>query len=147
VSELIKLQFQLSRESLLKDLEGLSSEKCKIQPEGFNNTIQWHLGHIVSTAEKFLFHKNSDLPANYGELFGFGSKPSAWGTEVPTVEALVDQLKNQLERIKNIPDDRFQEKLPTVILGRTTYGELAALGAVHESNHVGQIHAMKRLID
>ena len=147
MSKLLKVQFNLARENLLKDLEGMSVEKLDVQPANFNNTIHWHIGHILLATEKFLFRKSADLPDSYGELFGFGSKPSTWQGEVPTVETLVEQLHSQLQRIKDIPDERFDEKLAKPVMGRETYGELAALSAYHESYHIGQIHAMKLLVD
>ena len=80
-----------------------------VQPKGFNNTIHWHIGHILTIAEKFLFAGNQQIPENYNELFGGGTRPSEWPEEVPSVEVLLSQLKDQLQRIKEIPNERFKE--------------------------------------
>jgi uncharacterized damage-inducible protein DinB len=147
MSSLIKKQFVFIREKLLNEIEGVSEELLDIQPEGFNNTIHWQLGHIVSAAEGFLFGANATLPAEYREWFGYGSRPSNWGSEVPTVATLLEQLKSQLERIQAIPDENFEVKLPEPVIGNTTFGELASFTAFHEASHYGQIHTMIRLVE
>ena len=171
MSKWLKVEFEIARQSLWKDLEQTSGDIYDIQPKGFNNTIHWQLGHILTTAENFLFGQNvqvpashneifgfgfhkqfhenpvKQLPASYNELFGFGSKPSNWSGDVPTVDTLVEQLKNQLNRIKKLPDEIFEIKLPEPIMGKETYGELASMTAFHESNHIAQIHIMKKLIE
>lgn len=139
-------QFELTRRHIFQDVEGVSAELFDVQPNGLPNTLHWQLGHILATAEGFLFGANGQLPATYNEWFGYGSKPSAWQGDVPSVETLVEQLKEQLERIKEISTERFQEKLPEPIIGNTTYGELVAFTAFHESTHAGQIHVMRKLV-
>jgi len=147
MSELVKRQFELGRGNLLKDIEGSAKELFDVQPEGLSNTIHWQVGHILTVAEGFLFGANGQLPAEYNELFGYGSKPSAWGNDVPSVETLVEQLKSQLERIKEIPNERFQDQLPEPVLGNSTYGELVSFTAFHELTHIGQVHIIKRLAE
>lgn len=146
MSELIKRQFELTRGSIFKDIENASEKNFDVKPEGYNNTIQWQLGHVLVAAENFLFGPAGQLPAEYGGLFGYGSKPSEWQGNVPSVQTLVEQLKEQLNRIKELPTDRFDEKLPEPVIGNTTYGELASFTAFHEANHSGQIHAMVRVL-
>lgn len=144
---LLKRQLEITRNNLFKAIGETSPEVISTQPEGFNNTIHWHVGHILMVGEQFFFGKNGQLPKNYLELFGNGSKPADWKGDVPSVDQLVDQLKDQLNRIKEIPDSKADEKLPREILGQNTFGELAALALYHESFHFGQIHAMKRVVE
>ena len=143
----MKRQFAIGRQGLLKDLEGITNELFDVQLPGLNNTIRWQVGHILTGAEGFLFGAEGQLPANYNEFFGYGSKPSAWGTDVPSIETLVEQLKSQLERIMQIPDERFREQLPEAILGNSTYGELVSFTAFHELTHIGQVHVMRKLVE
>lgn len=146
MSDLLKKQFELTRTSIFKQIEGLSKDIFDVQPKGYKNNIHWQLGHILVAAEQFLFGGLGKLPEEYSALFGYGSKPAEWDGDVPTVDVLLEQLKAQHNRIKEIPADRFQEKLPEPILGCTTYGELASLTAYHEANHDGQIHAMAKYL-
>jgi uncharacterized damage-inducible protein DinB len=139
-------EFQFIRQRLFKSMEETSPEVLDIQPQGFNNTLHWHVGHILTTAENFLFDGNQQIPENYNGLFAKGTKPSEWPEEVPSVEILLDQLKEQLQRIEEIPNERFGEVLPEPKFGATTFGELVSFTAYHEAFHYGQIHAIKRLI-
>lgn len=146
LSELIKRQFELTRGYIFKDIESASGENFDVKPEGFNNTIHWQIGHLLTTTEQLVFGPEGQLPEEYGKLFGNGSKVSEWQGEVPSVETIVEQLKSQLARIKEIPNERFEGKLPQPFLGNTTYGELVSFTAFHEANHSGQIHAMVRFL-
>lgn len=142
-------QFQLLRHSLLSEIESTDPSIIDIQPNGFNNTIRWHIGHILTAAEQFLLnYPNTDkLPANYMTLFGYGSKPNDWTEEAPSLETLVKQLKEQLDRLCTIPNEQFQTKLEEPFIGIETVEGMANLLVIHESNHIGQIHAMKLIIE
>lgn len=145
----LKNQLQLTRGNLLKEIEKISPAVLDVQPKGFNNTIHWHIGHVLTVAEQFLFgfpHTNN-LPAHYKELFGNGSKPADWKDDVPSIEILTQQLQEQIKRIHEIPEERFSEKLSKPFKQFETVGEIVALSIFHEANHLGQIHAMKRVID
>jgi uncharacterized damage-inducible protein DinB len=147
MGELIKKEFELLRTRLYPRVEEIADNVFDIQPEGFNNTIHWHVGHILTVTEGFLFAENGQLPAEYKELFAPKTKPSDWKGEVPSIATLVQELKKQHERINDIPNERFNELLPEPKLGCTTVGELAGFTFYHETYHFGQIHAMKRLIE
>lgn len=145
----LKKQLQFSRKNLLKEIEGSSQEVFDVQPEGFNNTIHWHIGHILTVAEQFLlgYPHTNHLPTNYKALFGNGTKPSDWKGEIPSVEVLAQQLQDQISRILEIPEERFSEKLPQPFKEFETVGEIAGVATFHEAYHLGQIHVMKRVIE
>ena len=147
MGELIKKQFGRTRAVLSKILEGVSPEALDIVPEGFNNNIRWQLGHILVTAELFLFKGQEKLPASYNALFGPGSKPANWTDDVPSVATLLEQLNEQLASIQEVDTTTFDIKLEKPFIGNETVGELAAMGAFHEAMHVGQIQALKKLIE
>ncbi|MDM5213876.1 DinB family protein [Peribacillus sp. NJ4] len=142
----VKNQLTAMRSNLLKEIEGINPEFMDVQPEGFNNTIHWHLGHVLTAAEKFLLNSNSDLPENYSQLFGYGSKPADWTGDVPSVEVLKQQLQEQLGRLLEIPEERLTEKAAQPFNGMETVGEFINFVVLHEANHIGQIHAMKLFI-
>ena len=150
MSELLFKSFELTRSKLINNVEGFDEAILDVQPQGFNNTIHWHVGHVLTVAEQFMFgfpKKSTSLPANYMELFATGTKPADWQGDVPSVQELTAQLKEQLKRVKEIPGESFNEKLKTPFLGQETFGELANFAVFHESNHIGQMHAMKRVIE
>lgn len=145
--ELIIQQFERTRNTLVQTLEGTSPEVFEVIPEGFNNNIHWQVGHILTTGALFMFYGEQKLPENYNALFGNSTKPADWTGDVPSVETLLEQLKEQLEQIKNIDVATFDERIEQPFLGNETRGELAAMGAFHEAYHVGQVHILKRLIE
>ena len=147
MGDLLKMQFDVIRERLVQRMGDLPAEVAETQPEGFNNNIHWNLGHLLVITERFLFVGNEQLPANYSEYFGPGTKPSEWKGEVPSMVELIETSKDQLNRIKAIPNERFSEKLPEPILGRVTAGELAGFTVYHETYHFGQMVAMKRVVE
>jgi len=150
MSELLVKSFELTRSKLVRYVETLDEAKVDVQPEGFNNTIHWHVGHVLTVAEQFMFgfpKKSTNLPVNYMELFATGTKPADWNGEVPSIQELAEQLKEQLQRIKEIPGEGFTERLKTPFLGQETFGELANFAIFHEANHLGQVQAMKRVIE
>jgi uncharacterized damage-inducible protein DinB len=150
MSELTFKSFELSRSFFLKHLGELDAKTAEIQPEGFNNNILWHVGHVLITSEYFMFgfpEKSTNLPTNYLELFNRGTSPADWKGEVPTLSELTTQLKDQLTRIKQIPEERLQEKLEKQVFDFQTFGELVNFTVFHETYHLGQIHAMKRVTE
>jgi uncharacterized damage-inducible protein DinB len=150
MSELLMKSFELTRSFVVKTVDALAESTVDVQPEGFNNTIHWHIGHILTCAEQFMFRfpkKSTHLPANYMELFASGTKPADWQGDVPSVQELSAQLKEQIKRIKEIPAESFAERLKTPFLGQETFGELTNFAIFHESIHLGQIQAMKRVVE
>jgi len=150
MSELLFKNFELTRRFFLKTVDALDEKIVDVQPEGFNNTLHWHIGHVLTVAEQLMFSflkKSSYLPENYMTLFSTGTKPADWQGDVPSIQELSAQLKDQLIRIKEIPGENLSMKLPTPFLGLETFGEIANFGLYHEANHLGQIQAMKRVIE
>lgn len=149
MSELFFKQIDMTRSRFLKRVQELNPEIVDIQPKGFNNNIHWMVGHVLTVAEQFFFGyptKSTNLPANYKELFGGGTKPADWTGDIPPVSVLVKQLEEQYERITKIPSSQFTKSLEKPILGCETFGELAGFGVYHEALHLGQIQAMTRFI-
>lgn len=150
MGQTILKQFEMTRNFFLKKVEALPIDILEVQPEGFNNNILWHIGHVLTVTEQFMFgfpKKTTFLPENYVELFGNGTKPSNWNSEeVPQFEELVAQLKEQVVRLKEIPVESFEQVLKKPFLGLETYGELSQMALFHEAHHLGQIHSIQRVI-
>lgn len=146
MSQLILKQIARTRPMIAKTVEDISPEACAIIPEGFNNSIHWQLGHILVTGDFFFLKGKEVAPAEFGTFFGPRTKPADWSGDVPAVETVLDLLQKQAEAIQAIDVSTFDTKLETPILGNETIGEFVAMGAFHESFHLGQINAMKRLV-
>lgn len=145
VTDYLIKQAEITRNGLLGDVDKLDTELMDVKPEGFNNTIHWQIGHILTVSEQFLFgfpKQTQHIPKHYYDLFTNGTKPDDWSGDVPSVDTLTNQLKDQLERMKQIPTEQFEQKLEKPLFGQDTFGGLAAFAVFHEANHIGQIHAM-----
>src|SRR3954471_5538531 len=124
MSQFLLSNMELTRSFFIKNVEALEEGQVDVQPEGFNNNIHWHIGHVLTTAESFMFgfpKNTSHLPANYLELFARGTKPADWQGDVPSVSVLTSQLKDQLKRMKEIPVESFIKKLEEPFLGQETF--------------------------
>ncbi len=67
----VKNQLTVMRGNLLKEIDGIKPEFMDVQPEGFNNTIHWHLGHVLTAAEKFYWTPIVNcqrITANYSDM-------------------------------------------------------------------------------
>jgi DinB superfamily len=145
-------QFDLTRGFFMSFVNGLEEKTIDIQPAGFNNTLRWHIGHVLVSAESLLFgfpEQSKNIPDSYHGMFRTGSKPSDWGNaEVPTVEDLINSLDKQTIRINELPDEFFAEKLSFQfpVGDIQTFGEMFEFMMYHEAEHLGVMKAIKRLI-
>ncbi len=145
-------QFEITRGALIKSFKEMDETTANVQPNGFNNTIRWQLGHVLLSGESFLFgfpKRSTNLPNSYLEWFGRGSNPSSWTQDVPSVSVLVKQLEEQSTRIRELTPTFFDQSLPYQFpFGNIeTFGELFGFMLFHEANHLGQMLAMKRIIE
>lgn len=87
------------RQVVLQQVQAIPEELFDIQPEGFNNTIRWNIGHIIYWMDKYSTHSfgsPSAIPTQYEVLFNSGTKPSDWTITPPSKEELTQLLKEQL---------------------------------------------------
>ncbi|WP_027415987.1 DinB family protein [Aneurinibacillus terranovensis] len=148
-------QFEHARGGTLRVLDSIPAGMADVMPPGFRNTIRWNAGHILVVAEQFLFGllaEQMQMPKEYKDLFGNGTKPADWTGDIPSLEVLVGQLKEQGERAKDILAGRSGRKLAKPYplgSGRTleTSDDVFNLALYHEANHTGYIQALKRTIE
>ncbi|MFD1415553.1 DinB family protein [Oceanobacillus jeddahense] len=144
-------QFNLTRTALLTYASDLDDPIIDVQADYFNNTIRWHLGHVLVTMEKFLFRypsKSENIPANFADLFGSGTNPEDWKEEPPSLGALLEALETQQQRINEFNDlfwkSNVQFKVPFGSV--ETYGDLLIMLSFHEAEHLGKIKAMHQVV-
>ncbi|HWJ77741.1 MAG TPA: DinB family protein, partial [Niallia sp.] len=134
MDELVFKQFKVAKDFFIRNVEAISTEEASAQPDGFNNTIHWQIGHVLTFTEQLMFgfpEKTTYLPVNYVELFGNGTKPADWNGEVPSLEELIIQLKDQSIRLQQIPSEQLKETLQKPFMEFKTFGELAGLAVLH----------------
>lgn len=149
MSHPIHFQLEMARSWCLDIAESCPADLADVQLEGFNNTIRWQLGHILTVAERMLFQvpiPASSLSSAYTKWFDSGSSPSDWIDQPPSKDELVVLLKRQQERFLAIPPAQFEVRLDPPFFGFASYGECAGFVIVHESFHAGKIDEMLRVI-
>jgi hypothetical protein len=141
-------QSELTRGALISFVNELDEKIIDVQPDGFNNTIRWHVGHLLVSAEGLMFgypeHSNH-IPESYNAMFKTGTKPSDWGNaEVPTLSALIESLEKQTVRLNELSEEFLAGKLPFQfpVGNPQTYGEMFEFVMFHEAYHLGQMKAM-----
>ena len=140
-----------SRTMLTNVMSNLSKDELLKIPDGFNNNIFWHLGHIVVSQQRLIYSR-SGLPINisneYEENFKIGSSPKDWNT-TPDFTEVKESLLSTVEKLKeDLKKDIFTNYEPlTVSLGCTINTHLEALTytTFHESEHIGNIKYMMKL--
>ncbi|WP_240510160.1 DinB family protein [Virgibacillus profundi] len=144
-------QFEMTRSAFLSFVKDLDEETADMQVRYFNNTIRWHIGHVLVTAEGLLFgypKQSTNFPEGYNKLFASGTKPADWDTEAPELSVLVECLEEQQPRINELSEDFFKQDLPyTLPFGNfKTYGDIYEMIIQHESEHLGKMKAMKQVV-
>jgi len=145
-------QFDLTRNATLNFVKELDNKTADYKAPYFSNTIRWHVGHVLVTAESLLFgfpDHSDTLPKNYNDLFATGTKPEDWSDEPPSLSELTKQLEEQKTRMDELTDNFFQKNLDyTLPFGDfKTYGDVFEMILQHENEHLGKMKAMKQVAD
>ncbi|MGB0864556.1 MAG: DinB family protein [Saprospiraceae bacterium] len=151
----MKFQFEVlrvTRNNILKQLEGLSDEQLNVIPDGFNNNIIWNVAHVVATSQLLIYGLSGvefTIPKSIIDANRKGSKPDA-----PYSAELIQQIKtlavstvDQLEKDYNagLFKEKAFKKYPTSY-GITLENPENAItfNNVHESMHFETVKLLKR---
>lgn len=142
------------REITMSSIEKIPEEIADVVPEGFNNNIRWNFGHIAVVQERLVYHvlgEKLNLPNEYVELFGPGTRPADWKETPPSLEEISTILTEQIARIKEFVPGRLSEKLPTPFQNRMgisfyTLGETLLFSFYHEAMHMETIKRIYKII-
>jgi uncharacterized damage-inducible protein DinB len=121
----------------MANLQGLSDEDARFQPQPGGNSVHWLLRHVISTRDRL-------LPA-------LGQQALAPQDDAPLAD-LVAQFGESQERLvaglKKLPATRLREKAPFSPRQdpNETLATLLPLMPFHESYHIGQIGMVRRLL-
>lgn len=143
-------QYDLVRGITLATLEHTSEEAANIIPEGFANNIRWNLGHILTCQYMLLYGPGcKHIPESYAAMFSPGTKPADWQGDIPSLETLAAQFKEQSARIKEKFDPLLHQSLPEPFkLGNKgtihTFGEMLLFTLYHEGMHMGMISGLRK---
>ncbi len=99
-----------TRAFFLKLIENLTTEQLNEIPNGFNNNVVWHLGHLIATQQSICYLRGglkTFTDEAYQILYKPGTKPNGLveNTEIESMKVLFLTAINQLE--KDYEDDLF----------------------------------------
>ena len=141
-ADLLLNQFQASHSVLRRNLEGIRHEESLQAPRDGGNSLNWVLGHLVSTRNlvlDLLGQPSVITPEQAVAYRGEGGDPSRF---LP-----LDDLKLALERSQEAINAGFEtlslQDMSSPAYGSTVGGMLGVL-AFHEAYHGGQIGILRR---
>ncbi len=141
-----------NRKLHLEVLENHSLDQLNKIPEGFNNNLIWHLGHVVSVQQS-LYYRVSGLPMNISdELYATykpGTRPLSPATQ-EDVDLIRSLLTSQIEKTQaDIAAGIFQAFTPfTTRTGfpLATFHDSASFNNYHEGLHLGYMMSIRKLV-
>lgn len=138
---------------VIGSIQAIPEEIYDITPAGFNNTIRWNAGHIVTMLNWFLSAGpalNTKLPESYSGLFMTGTKPSDWTVTPPSKEELIQFLSAQLDDLFHVDTESLNMPLNAPFemgsLKLETAGELFNFAFIHEAVHLGIISSLVKAV-
>lgn len=142
----------ITRNNVLKTIEGLSLEQLNIVPSGFKNNIIWNVAHLVVT-QQLLCYKLSGLDMYIDDAFvakfKIGSVVDFKVTqeEVDAIKKQLLALPNQLEAdYTNATFKSFAEYPTSYNVTLNSVEDAIQFNNVHEGLHFGYIMAMKKMV-
>jgi uncharacterized damage-inducible protein DinB len=148
-------QFDMTRDLLMNSIQTVTETDAEYMPNGFNNTIKWHVGHILfATNRAFAVYQSASyLPEHYAALFKPGTSPRDWSNDIPAMKELYEQAERQQAKVREVFADCMDRKLTNplriAIYGGhefLTVGEMLNFFIFHEAMHIGYINSFKRII-
>ncbi|WP_339301768.1 DinB family protein [Paenibacillus sp. FSL K6-2441] len=145
--EVLFEQLHTYRRELMKVVEDVSEDEADIVPDGFNNNIRWNLGHVVLDQYlwiRVLTKEDMPVPMSFNQWFGYGTNPSHFTDETPSLSELISLLQEQPRFIEQQYRDRLEEEYPPTDMGMHTLEQVLVRTIFHEGLHMGAIQAIKR---
>lgn len=147
--EVLFEQLRTYRSELVGLVEGVSEVEADKVPAGFNNNIRWNLGHVCLDQYlwiKVLTKEELPIPPSFNEWFAYGTNPSHFTEQTPSLQQLIDTLKEQPNIIQERYQDRLEEEFTPTEMGMHTIEQVLIRTIFHEGLHIGAIQALKRQI-
>ncbi len=140
------------RNNIQKTLADLSIDQLNKIPEGYNNNLIWHYGHVLSTQQR-LCYSLAGAPMRMDEalvnLYKIGTKPERMFTmeEYQQLQELDAKLVPQFEKdFKNQIFTGFRAYTTSFGITLESLKDAISFNNVHEGIHLGNMMSMKRLV-
>lgn len=141
-----------SRKTLLGMLEDVPEHQWVHQPIPHANHAAWIAGHLAHTDHYFLTAvagQPASIPAEWDELFGMGSAPTADAARYPSPTELRDYLGSLRQTLQawfaGLDERDANASLPEELrMFAPTVGALTHSLAWHEGLHTGQLTVVRK---
>jgi len=148
------LQFALeaSRRMLHMFVNDLTAEERRFRPRPEANCIDWLVGHLVLTEQRFhtvFAAKSTPLPEGFAATFGrdeVATRRPDYG-DTSGLMALFDEQRNiTIDRVCAFTQEELIVPLMTPHPRFATLGEAAIFCSLHVTMHAGQMSMIRRMM-
>lgn len=144
---------RVSRQNILKLIEGLSVAQLNKIPEGYKNNIIWHVGHLIATQQLLIYRLSNTevlITENIIDEFRKGTKPEKQYSEddIKELKSMFIEVIHRTEQDYNYDVmNTYEEDYPTsygIVLKNVD--DAVRFNNIHEGLHLGYIMAMRKLV-
>ena len=142
--------FRTARENVIRILDGLTLEEVNTIPEGYNNNLIWHAGHLVATHRGLVYSFagiDSELDKDFIQRYKKGSKPEQ-PVDQEEYEMITTAILNQVdeleEDLKNGVLKQYQPYQTSFNFEITSNEESIEFNNMHQALHISSMMALKR---
>ncbi|UOQ95663.1 DinB family protein [Halobacillus shinanisalinarum] len=132
---------------MLEVVENTTVEEAEIIPAGFNNNIQWNLGHVYLDQYMWIqaiTRESTNVPEEFNSWFGFGTNPADFDDNTPSFEKLKKLLSEQPREIQNTYSDKLELEFPPTEMGMHTIEQVLVRTIFHEGMHIQTLLDLKK---
>lgn len=141
-----------SREIYAKLLDTYTLDQLNKIPEGWNNNIIWHIGHIV-VSQQILVYKGSGLPTSLSDdmvaMYMRGTKPERDVSQHETDEMkslLFSTIQKTEEDYRNGIFTTYNQRKSEMGFDLSTTEDAIAFNNQHEGMHLGMVIRLRKLV-
>lgn len=144
--------FRITRNHMMRELEGLSEADMLIIPEGRDDNVIWNVGHLLCSISRLTYVFSGyplPIPEEYLGRFGKGTCARDWDRE-PEVKEVLERFTAFPERlVEDYIGGKFNDYKPLQITPEDTIRsveEAVAFHCFHEGLHIGMIISLKEAL-